>query len=174
MTHFALFSLEENFEIDKAALRQKYLVLSRTHHPDFADQTDASAQEEALAQTAIVNEAYRILQDDDARLHYLLLQKGYIEQDEKFQLPAGFLMEMMEVNENLAEANAAGDVAAQEAVLHTIAREKEKLMEVMKDLLKQMPLSQAQQQQLKLVYYQKKYLQRILDTGTNAANIAAR
>jgi hypothetical protein len=45
----------------------------------------------------------KILQDRDQTIKYVLQLKGLLEEEEKYQLPPDFLMEMMEMNEKLLE-----------------------------------------------------------------------
>lgn len=106
MDPFATLGFERRYELDKAALDRRYRDLQQALHPDRF--TSAGASERALnMQRAIaVNEAYRVLRDDQKRAEALLeLWAGKTPEP-----PADpeLLMEMMELREALAEARAQG------------------------------------------------------------------
>ena len=110
--YFAVFELPRKLAVDGDALRRRFYELSRRHHPDFHQGASAEAQGEALATSALVNRAYRALRDPLARVEYLVaLESGGAPGDEskgKPRPPMDLLEEMMEVQEGLMEARAAG------------------------------------------------------------------
>ena len=88
----------------------------------------------------------------------MLQLKGLLEEEEKYQLPPAFLLEMMELNEELSE-NSAKQINELEKELYTGVRpiiENYDDATTTADLLK-----------VKEYYYKKKYLQRILDRITD-------
>lgn len=107
MDPFATLGFERRYELDKAALDRRYRDLQEVLHPDKF--TAASASERALnMQRAIaVNEAYRVLRDDQKRAEALLelLAGGKTPEP---PAPPELLMEMMELREALADARAQG------------------------------------------------------------------
>jgi molecular chaperone HscB len=110
--HFTVFGLPRKLGLDAAALQRRFYELSREHHPDFHQAQSAAAQEEALAASAQVNRAYRALRDPLARVEYLVaLEEGRDTREgaaAKPRAPRELLEEMMEVQEALEEAKAAG------------------------------------------------------------------
>ena len=110
--YFAVFELPRKLAVDADALQRRFYELSRRHHPDFHQGASAEAQGEALATSALVNRAYRALRDPLARVEYLVaLESGGQPGDEskgKPRPPVDLLEEMMEVQEGLTEARAAG------------------------------------------------------------------
>jgi molecular chaperone HscB len=160
MNYFKLFDLPVLPSVDKTLLSQKYFTLQKNNHPDFFTQATDEEKETALQQSAAINEAFAIFQNEDKTLEYFLQQKGIIQTDEKYQLPSAFLMEMMELNENLTEKDQEGAAVAAEIA----GLEKTLLEEVEPLLLQQYPNEDAQaMEKLKAYYYKKKYLKRILD-----------
>ncbi|WP_223651240.1 iron-sulfur cluster co-chaperone HscB C-terminal domain-containing protein [Hymenobacter psoromatis] len=104
MNYFAFYDLPEGFLFDGAALKTKYYQLSRELHPDFHAQDTPAAQAEALRLSTLNTDAYRTLADPDARMAYLLNQHGMLEEGSaQNQLPPDFLMEVMDLNEQLME-----------------------------------------------------------------------
>lgn len=105
--YFAVFGLPRALAVDADALQRRFYELSRRHHPDFHQGASAEAQGEALATSALVNRAYRALRDPLARVEYLVALEGG-GRAEKPRPPMDLLEEMMEVQEGLVEARAAG------------------------------------------------------------------
>lgn len=109
--YFALYGISPTLSPDAAQLRKKYYELSRLYHPDRIATSETATQTAALSMSAQVNEAYRILTDDDALLGYVLRQTAVLEADEQYKLPPDFLMEMMELNEAVGNVAMAPDMS---------------------------------------------------------------
>jgi molecular chaperone HscB len=103
INYFELYHLPVSFHPDQDIIKKKYYELSRQFHPDRFGQAGTAAMEEALQMSSINNEAYKTLRDPDATIKYLLTLNGVLEDDEKYNLPPNFLMEMMELNEAVSE-----------------------------------------------------------------------
>lgn len=101
--YFEFFGLPQRFALDREVLRKIYVRNSRTYHPDFFTLDSSHKQDEVLSLSSLNNEAYRILSDDRRRMKYLLELNGIL-QDGKESIPQSFLMEMMDFNEQLMEA----------------------------------------------------------------------
>ncbi|MGA2218197.1 MAG: Fe-S protein assembly co-chaperone HscB [Terracidiphilus sp.] len=109
-----MFGLERRFEIDLSALEQEFHRLSRKLHPDrFARATETERQL-SLADTALLNDAYRTLKEPLHRTEYLLKLEGaeigeeHAGKDRKGQsdpsrVPADLLEEVFELNMQLEE-----------------------------------------------------------------------
>ncbi|RYY66436.1 MAG: Fe-S protein assembly co-chaperone HscB [Chitinophagaceae bacterium] len=157
MNYFELFGFTEAPAIDKRLLAEKYFSLQKQNHPDFFTQANEAEQEEALQQSANINKAFTTFQNEDKTLEYFLQQKGIVETDEKYQLPQDFLMEMMDINETLEEKDGV-------AITAELAAIEKALYDDIAPILKDAGLHQdaASLEKLKLYYYKKKYIQRIL------------
>ena len=110
--HFTRLGLARAFAIDPAELERNYLMLARGLHPDqFARRT---AQDRALAErlSAELNESYRLLRDPIARAEYLLSLEGGPSREQDKRTPGDFLVEMLETNEKIEEAEADMNPAA--------------------------------------------------------------
>lgn len=157
MNYFELFGFEVAPQVDKSLVAKKYFALQKNSHPDFFTQSTETEQENALEQSADINKAFAVFQDEDKTLEYFLQLKEVIQTDEKYQLPPDFLMEMMEINETLDEKDGV-TLAAEMAEIEKPMRAE------IESLLSQNPaqLDAAAYEKLKAYYYKKKYLKRIL------------
>lgn len=110
--YFTVFGLPRKLVVDASALQRRFYELSREHHPDFHQGAAAERQAEALAQSAVVNRAYRALRDPLSRVEYLIaLEEGREVREgttDKPKAPRELLLEMLEVQEALEEAKAEG------------------------------------------------------------------
>lgn len=98
MSYFELFNIPISFKPDLADLKKKYYKLSFSHHPDHQDN-----QDEALEKSSELNKAYNTLIDANKRFAYILTLHNAMPEEGKAQIPQDFLMEMMDLNENLME-----------------------------------------------------------------------
>jgi molecular chaperone HscB len=101
--YFELYCIPETFRPDAAVVKAKFYELSRQYHPDRYAQVGGSELAEALQMAALNNQAYKTLKDADATMAYLLKQHALLTDEEKYALPAEFLMEMMDINEAISE-----------------------------------------------------------------------
>ncbi len=106
-----------------AELEQRYLALSKQLHPDRFAKAAPRERLAAVQKTTELNDAWRVLRDPVKRAEYLLKLEGLDVGDEKSQsvkVAPSLLMEMMELNEQLAEAKVAGDGARVTALGHEV------------------------------------------------------
>jgi molecular chaperone HscB len=105
--YFERLGLPRRFSVDAAAVEREYLSRSRELHPDFHHGGTAAQQRASLELTAALNEAYVTLRDPFRRAEYLLrLLGGPTAQQEK-NLDQAFLMEMLDLREQIEEAKGA-------------------------------------------------------------------
>ena len=155
MNYFELFNLPVSLTVDTSALAKKYFELQKTFHPDFFTQADETAQQDALEKSSDINKALKVLKNQDATIKYVLQLKGLIEKEEKYPLPPNFLMEVMELNENLSADSTAVIADFEKNIYADVSQIIEQYNDAAvsnEDLLK-----------LKEYHYKKKYLQRILE-----------
>lgn len=102
--YFELFGLNASYQVDQSLLKLKQQELQKNFHPDkFAS---ATQQEQMLAMqiSTHANSAYATIKDDLQRAVYLLKINGVdIGSETDTQMPMEFLMQQMEVREQLAE-----------------------------------------------------------------------
>ena len=104
MNYFEIFGIPIQLKVDKYELPKKFFELSRKFHPDFYANTTPSEQNKALEITANLNKAFKTFQNPDETIKYVLQLKSLLEEEEKYQLPPDFLMEVLEINEKLMDA----------------------------------------------------------------------
>jgi molecular chaperone HscB len=112
--YFQVFGLNRQFQIDLPALEQEFHRLSRKVHPDRFARAGENERQWSLADTALLNDAYRILKDPLSRTEYLLKLEGaeigeeHAGKERKNQadpsrVPADLLEEVFELNMQLEE-----------------------------------------------------------------------
>ena len=105
---YALLGLPESYSVDLAALERNYLERSREVHPDRFVNAPAHERVGALQQSMSLNDAYKAVKNPIARAEYLLQRNGVSIGDNE-RLDPAFLMEVLELREELAEAKHAND-----------------------------------------------------------------
>lgn len=112
MDPFDTFGIPPAFEVDLAALEQRFRDLSRVVHPDKFAAGGAGERRRALSLAVDVNAAWRILRDPVRRAEALLARSGGpIGEESQPKASAELLMDVMERREELAEAKGRADVA---------------------------------------------------------------
>lgn len=107
---FALLGLQPAFEIDLAALERAFFEKSKELHPDRFATAPVGERVAALTRSRALNDAYQTLKKPVSRAEYLLAREGVVIADNEridASLGAAFLMEILELREELAEARAA-------------------------------------------------------------------
>ena len=155
MNYFELFDLPVSLNVDKSKLAKKYFELQKKYHPDYFTQATEAEQEEALEKSSAVNKALKILKDKDSTIKYLLQLKGLLEEEEKYLLPPDFLMEVMELNEELTAESATAINDFEKDIYSGVQSIIEKYDAA--------AITTAELLKVKEYYFKKKYLQRILD-----------
>lgn len=101
--YFELYQLPVSFHPDAAKVKAKFYEYSRLYHPDRFAQADNTKKLEALTMAALNNKAYKTLSNPDATMAYVLQLSDTLKDEEKYNLPPAFLMEMMDINEAVSE-----------------------------------------------------------------------
>ncbi len=164
MNYFNFYELPISFELDEAALRQRFLKKSKQYHPDFYTLESEEKQAEILELSTQNNEAYKLLKDANKRLRYVLELKGLLGDPKTNALPQSFLMEMMEVNEQVMELQMDYDPAAHEQLRQTLATQQQALDATVQPLLARYDDAKPQEADLLAIrdyYYKNQYLKRL-------------
>lgn len=123
VTPFAVFGLEPSWNVDRADLKRRLLRVSRLSHPDFHGTAPPEVRARAEANSALANGAYEILLDDFLRADWLVRHLGGPADSEERQMPQAFLMEVLEWNEALEEAEQSSPGSPERAALDRLAHE---------------------------------------------------
>jgi molecular chaperone HscB len=132
MNYFEFFDLPRKLTLDVVALEKQFYIMSRKLHPDRFAGKPVAEQEAALAQSSLLNDAYRTLKDPILRTQYLLKLEGVeleeqskaateaarVSGTEKKQVvPPELLEEVFELNMQLQEMRAAKQMGEEEPEL---------------------------------------------------------
>jgi len=109
LTHFARLGVAPTLDVRPADLEERYLDLSRRLHPDRMVRKGPQTQARALALSAALNQAYNALRDERQRAEHLLAIHGGKTADQDRRTPPAFLVEQLELREQVEAARAAGD-----------------------------------------------------------------
>ena len=143
LSPFAVLGLPETYAVDGRELRKRLLRYSRQLHPDFFATAPEGVQELAERNTAELNDAHELLTDDCLRAAWLVSARGGPDEKALRDMPQAFLMEVMEWNEALEEAQGAAPGAPERAALETLGTElteqRDALIERVAELLGEVP-----------------------------------
>jgi molecular chaperone HscB len=103
MNYFEFFKIPVSFNLNEAELKKAFYSNSKKFHPDFFTLESKEKQMEVLELSTLNNNAFKTLSNFDKRMKYILELKEVLGEEGKNKIPQEFLMEMMEINENLME-----------------------------------------------------------------------
>jgi molecular chaperone HscB len=172
MNYFELFEMPVSLQVDKKYIQDKYFELQKKYHPDFFSNESEEEQADVLEKSSMINKAYKSFQNEDETIKYVLQIKGLLEEEEKYQLPPDFLMEMMELNETLMEV----DDSSLEETETKISQLQKHLYDEVQNIIEYYNDDRTTDEQLLQVkdyYYKRKYLNRILERLDGMRNIAS-
>lgn len=154
-------------------MKSRYLQNCKKYHPDFHSLADPEVQEEVLEMSTLNNLAYQTLSDFYKRMKYILQSLDMLEEEEKHNLAADFLMEMMEINEELMELEFDFDPGAFQSLSDKIAameaEEKSSILQVLENPAVLSPENRTQLNFVKEFYFRHKYILRIREKLNNFA-----
>jgi molecular chaperone HscB len=126
---FQVFGLPRAFHVDLETLERDFHRLSRKLHPDRFARASEQEREWSLADTALLNDAYRTLKDPLHRTEYLLKLEGAeigeqhagknrsANGNDPSRVPADLLEEVFELNMQLEEMREARETGASDPEL---------------------------------------------------------
>src|SRR5580658_7974952 len=109
--YFSVFGLTPRLNLDLGMLEHQFHKLSRKLHPDRFARAEENEKQWSLADTALLNDAYRTLKDPIRRTEYLLKLHGaeigeeHAGKDRRdpSRVPADLLEEVFDLNMQLEE-----------------------------------------------------------------------
>jgi molecular chaperone HscB len=169
---FAVFGCAETFDVDVGDIARRFKQLQVKLHPDkWASRTPG---ELAIAEktSALLNTSYQTLKSPAKRAEYLLARRGIDLNDASSSaaLGADFLMEMMELREDIEQAKLADDAATLAALRSRVQRQ----MKLDSDALSS-ALRRARDEEARVATLRLRYWQRAVDTldGTPETDFGA-
>ena len=110
---FTLLGVPKRFELDQAALDERFRELQREAHPDRFAAADDAARRASMMLATQINEAYQTLRSPLKRATYLLELAGVdVGAESNTAMSPEFLMSQMVWREQVADARAEKDLAA--------------------------------------------------------------
>jgi len=102
--YFELFSLPQQYVLERSDLDARYRKLQHTVHPDRYARASDQERRLSMQQATHINEAYQVLKDPLQRGRYLLELRGHaIEDQQTTHQDPEFLMQQIELREILGE-----------------------------------------------------------------------
>jgi molecular chaperone HscB len=166
MNYFELYNIPVSLKPDIQIVKQRFYELSRKYHPDFASQGSEDEQADALEKSSLVNKAYKTFNNADETIKYVLQSKQLLEEEEKFELPPEFLMEVIELNEQLVDAKMEQETSGLSNIKLQINTLQTEIYEPVKNIIenyKEGTTTTEELLQVKEYYFKRKYLNRILE-----------
>jgi molecular chaperone HscB len=108
---FELLGLPATFDLEPAVIEKAFFDRSKELHADRFATAPAAERVAALSRSRALNDAYQVIKKPVSRAEYLLSRAGISIGDNE-RLEPEFLMRVLELREELAEAKAAKDMAA--------------------------------------------------------------
>jgi molecular chaperone HscB len=166
MNYFDFYGIAETFSPDAAKLKKQFYALSKQYHPDFFANADDAKQQEILELSTLNNKAYQTLSDSNKVMEYILRTHNLVNEGAKPQLPADFLMEMMDINERLMEIEGKQQLADVTAEVLAIEGDiNEELNSLTHDYAKlDDTAKESRLNDIANIYYRQKYLLRIKES----------
>jgi molecular chaperone HscB len=117
---FGLLGLPARFDLEPQVIERAFFDRTKELHPDRFANAPAAERVAALSRSRALNDAYQTLKKPVPRAEYLLSRAGMTIGDNE-RLDPAFLMEILELREELAEARAAKRTADIERLAKVMA-----------------------------------------------------
>jgi molecular chaperone HscB len=167
INYFELFGIPVSLHIDRPLLQRRYYELSRQFHPDMHTSANPDIQATMLEKSATVNKGFKVLSNPALLLPYILELKGVLKDGEKYQLDPAFLMEMMDLNERLADLSSRAPQAEIQLLQQELTTKEDELYNEIKPIIETYNdtlITDAALENLKIFYFKQKYFLQIKKT----------
>ncbi|XP_072271567.1 iron-sulfur cluster co-chaperone protein HscB [Pyxicephalus adspersus] len=149
--YFQILHCDRSYEINIQELQRKYRNLQRSLHPDYFSQKSQLERDISDQQSSLVNKAYDTLLSPLSRGIYLLGIHGItLPEGTEGDMDVPFLTEILEVNEQLIDANS--DVEIEE-IGNVIQEKCQELIENVREAFQKDDLEGAKTFLTKMKYY---------------------
>jgi molecular chaperone HscB len=149
--------LPAQFDLDPAVIERAFFDKSKELHPDRFANAPAAERVAALSRSRALNDAYQVLKKPVPRAEYLLARAGVSIGDNE-KLDPTFLMDILELREELAEARVAGRTSDIEKLCGVMKQRRKQAVDLLTPLFANNDLP-AIKTQLILLRYIDRYLE---------------
>jgi molecular chaperone HscB len=165
MNYFEFYKIKPSFFIDEY-LKKMFYQYSKDFHPDFHALKSEEEQQKMLELSTLNNKSFFVLKSFNTRLEYLLKSKQVLIEDEKYALPPEFLMEMMEINEEIMDLSFEPDAKKIDSLKQKTESIEAEIAQEIEAMARQYDEQGNEDILLKIkdLWYRKKYLLRIRDS----------
>lgn len=154
---FGLLGLPAQFDLDPTVIESAFFEKSKELHPDRHASAPAAERVAVLSKSRALNDAYQTLKKPIPRAEYLLARAGVTIGDNE-RLDPTFLMEILELREELAEARVAKRMADVDRLAKVMAVRRKAAVGALPALFETNDLAAIKEQLILL-----RYIQRYLD-----------
>ena len=133
LKYFEVLDIPFSFRPDLSRVKKNFYQLSRALHPDFYSLDSDSLRSASELRAGDLNIAYETISHPEKRLKYILTEFGLLSQDENKSLDSEFLMEMMDINEELLDLQMDFDSEAQQSLSQKVGSFQKMLNEALED-----------------------------------------
>jgi molecular chaperone HscB len=154
---FGLLGLAPRFDVDPQVLERAFFERSKELHPDRFAGAPAAERVAALSKARALNDAYQAIKKPVDRAEYLLAQAGVSIGDNE-RLDPTFLMEILELREELAEARGKGELREVERLQQAMQARRREAVDALPALFAAGDLA-AIKERLILLRYVNRYLE---------------
>jgi molecular chaperone HscB len=154
---FGLLGLPAQFDLDPQVIEKAFHDKSKDLHPDRFASAPAAERVAALSRSRALNDAYKTLKNPVGRAEYLLARAGVTIGDNE-RLDPTFLMEILELREELASARVAKQTSLIEKLCGEMKSRRKATLEKLPALFESNDLH-AIKEQLMLLRYVDRYLE---------------
>eukprot|EP00469_Lotharella_globosa_P004570 CAMPEP_0167798196 /NCGR_PEP_ID=MMETSP0111_2-20121227/16156_1 /TAXON_ID=91324 /ORGANISM="Lotharella globosa, Strain CCCM811" /LENGTH=156 /DNA_ID=CAMNT_0007692547 /DNA_START=74 /DNA_END=541 /DNA_ORIENTATION=- len=142
--------MPKSFSIDLKQLETNYKKLQQKHHPDQYATKSKQEQAEAELASSSINQAYATLRKPLERARYMLKHEGIEEDEGEIITDPGLLMEIMEIQEQIAETD---DQASLAHLLEGSTRQYDEIVNDIVDAFEKGDLDKVKDKVSMLSYY---------------------
>jgi molecular chaperone HscB len=105
--YFTTLGLPRKLNIDTGSLETRFYEMSRAFHPDFYEGKSEMERAVSLANSSLLNQAYRTLKNPIERVEYLLRLEAGSAKDIQSKAPTDLFETLLEIQEDLEAFQAA-------------------------------------------------------------------
>ncbi|XP_065351198.1 iron-sulfur cluster co-chaperone protein HscB [Cloeon dipterum] len=109
-TYFQMLGVDRKFDLKVAELTKKFRSLQNLVHPDKFGSKSQDELQHSETHSALLNQAYKTLLKPLDRGLYLLSLEGMSIEEDTIQMDPAFLMQIMELNEELEAASSSQSI----------------------------------------------------------------